>query len=290
MNQSADSNQRNEKAAGNNLISRYAPRVLENMGVLLIVVFLFLPIFWIVITAFKPEQDIYSLSLLFEPTLENFKAVFSSGYNFGKYYSNSAIVVIVTLSITLPVSVLAAYSISRFRIPGKQMFMFTILATQFIPLIVNVIPFFIMFRSWGILDTTLALIIVNLGHTIPYAIWLIKGFIDSIPIDIEEAGYIDGAGRMRVIWHVLLPMARPGIITATVFCFVITWNEYMFALILTNQDAVTLPVALQYFVGQEGVIWNQMSAAGLVYVLPTIIFMLAVRKQFVLGMSSGGLK
>lgn len=264
--------------------------VVETIGVLLVVTFLFLPIFWITLTAFKPVQEVYSLSVFFQPTLENFSRIFSAEYNFGRFYSNSTIVVFFTLLITMPVSVLAAYSISRFDMKGKQVFMFAILATQFIPLIVNVIPFFIMFRNWGILDTTMALIIVNLGHTIPYAIWLIKGFIDSIPQDMEEAGMIDGAGRLRVIWHILLPMARPGIITAAVFCFVITWNEYMFALILTNEEAVTLPVALSYFVGQNGVIWNEMAAAGIIYVLPTIIFMLIVRKQFVKGMSAGAVK
>ncbi|MDX6153067.1 carbohydrate ABC transporter permease [Marinococcus sp. PL1-022] len=264
--------------------------VVETIGVLLVVTFLFLPIFWITLTAFKPVSEVYSLSVFFQPTLENFSRIFSAEYNFGRFYSNSTIVVFFTLLITMPVSVLAAYSISRFDMKGKQVFMFAILATQFIPLIVNVIPFFIMFRNWGILDTTMALIIVNLGHTIPYAIWLIKGFIDSIPQDMEEAGMIDGAGRLRVIWHILLPMARPGIITAAVFCFVITWNEYMFALILTNEEAVTLPVALSYFVGQNGVIWNEMAAAGIIYVLPTIIFMLIVRKQFVKGMSAGAVK
>lgn len=264
--------------------------ILENMGVILVVVFLFLPIFWIGLTAFKPEKEVFTFSLFFQPTLDNFKTVFSSTFNVGKYYSNSTIVVVLTLLITMPVSILASYSLSRFKIPGKQLFMFAILATQFIPLIVNVIPYFVMFRNWGLLDTTLALIIVNLGHTIPYAIWLIKGFIDKIPVDMEEAATIDGASKLQVIWHVLLPLAKPGIITATVFCFVITWNEFMFALILSNQNAVTLPVALSFFNGEKGVLWNQMAAAGIIFVLPTIIFMLIVRKQFILGMTSGGVK
>lgn len=262
---------------------------LENLGVILVVIFLFLPIFWIALTAFKPEQEVYTTSIFFQATLDNFRTVFSSS-NLGKFYSNSIIVVAVTLLITMPVSILASYSLSRFKIPGKQIFMFAILATQFIPLIVNVIPYFVMFRNWGMLDTILALIIVNLGHTIPYAIWLTKGFIDRIPRDMEEAATIDGANRLQVIWHVLLPLAKPGIITATVFCFVITWNEFMFALILTNQNAVTLPVALSFFNGEKGVLWNQMAAAGIIFVLPTIIFMLIVRKQFILGMTSGGVK
>ncbi|MGM7724283.1 carbohydrate ABC transporter permease [Metabacillus sp. Hm71] len=264
--------------------------ILEFLCVILVVIFLFLPIFWIVLTAFKPEGEVYTTSIFFQATFDNFRTVFGSAFNLGKYYSNSLVVVVVTLLITIPVSILASYSLSRFQMPGKQLFLFAILSTQFIPLIVNVIPFFIMFRNWGMLDTTLALIIVNLGHTIPYAIWLTKGFIDRIPIDMEEAATIDGANRFQVLWHILLPLAKPGIITATVFCFVITWNEFMFSLVLTQQNAVTLPVALSFFNGEEGVLWNQMAAAGMIFVLPTVIFMMLVRKQFILGMTSGGVK
>jgi len=264
--------------------------LVEIIGVILVCAFLFLPILWILITAFKPEAEAYTTSILFQPTFDNFTNLFSSSFNLGKYYSNSLVVVAVTLFITVPVSVLASYSLSRFRIPGKQLFLFAILATQFIPLIVNVIPFFTMFRDWGMLDTSLALIIVNLGHTIPYAIWLTKGFIDRIPVDMEEAATIDGANRLQVLWHILLPLAKPGIITATVFCFVITWNEFMFALILTQQDAVTLPVALSFFNGEKGVLWNEMAAAGIIFVLPTVVLMMIVRKQFILGMTSGSVK
>jgi ABC-type glycerol-3-phosphate transport system permease component len=107
---------------------------------------------------------------------------------------------------------------------------------------------------------------------------------------MEEAATIDGANSLQVLWHILLPLAKPGIITATVFCFVITWNEFMFSLVITQQEAVTLPIALSFFNGEEGVLWNQMAAAGIIFVLPTVIFMLLVRKQFILGMTSGGIK
>lgn len=273
-----------------NTNSKKVMSILEVLCVILVVIFLFLPIFWIALTAFKPEAEVYTTSIFFQATLDNFRTVFGSSFNLGKYYSNSLIVVGVTLLITIPVSVLASYSLSRFQMRGKQLFLFAILATQFIPLIVNVIPFFTMFRDWGILDTSLALIIVNLGHTIPYAIWLTKGFIDRIPVDMEEAATIDGANRLQVLWHILLPLAKPGIITATVFCFVIIWNEFMFALVLTQQKAVTLPVALSFFNGEEGVLWNEMAAAGIIFVLPTVVFMMLVRKQFILGMTSGGVK
>lgn len=290
MNRSMNLNKRQKRFELNNTTKYKLSSIIENLGVLIIVLVLFIPIFWIVLTSFKPIQEVFTTSIFFQPTLENYTAVFSASFNLGKYYTNSIIVVSVTLLITLVVSILASYSLSRFPIPGKQLIMFAILATQFIPLIINAIPYFIMFRNWGLLDTTLGLIVVNMSHTIPYAIWLIKGFIDRIPVDIEEQASIDGASRLRIIWHILLPLAKPGIITASVFCFVIIWNEFMFALILTNREAVTLPIALQFFIGEEGVIWNQMAAAGVLFVLPTVIFMLLVRKQFVQGMTSGSIK
>lgn len=264
--------------------------VVELLGIILIILFLFFPIVWIILTAFKSGDDVFSLKVIFTPTIENFKTILGSSYEFGAYYLNSIVVVFFTLIITMPLSLLAAYSLSRFEIIGKNLLLFMILSTQFIPLIINAIPFFTIFKNWGILDTPIALIIVNLGQTIPYAIWLIKEFIDGVPKGIEEAAEMDGASKFGVIWHVIIPIAKPGIITATVFCFVIVWNEFMFALILTNQKAVTLPVALSYFVGENGVIWNEMAAAGLLYAIPTIIFMLIVRKQFVKGMSAGAIK
>lgn len=264
--------------------------VVELLGIILIILFLFFPIVWIILTAFKSGDDVFSIKVIFTPTIENFKTILGSSYEFGAYYLNSIVVVFFTLIITMPLSLLAAYSLSRFEIIGKNLLLFMILSTQFIPLIINAIPFFTIFKNWGILDTPIALIIVNLGQTIPYAIWLIKEFIDGVPKGIEEAAEMDGASKFGVIWHVIIPIAKPGIITATVFCFVIVWNEFMFALILTNQKAVTLPVALSYFVGENGVIWNEMAAAGLLYAIPTIIFMLIVRKQFVKGMSAGAIK
>ncbi|BDH60807.1 ABC transporter permease [Lysinibacillus sp. PLM2] len=263
---------------------------LRYIGVSLVLIFLFLPILWIVMTAFKTENDSYNFTVFFQPVLDNFKFLFSHQFNLGKYYFNSIWIVFATLIITIPVSVLAAYSLSRFEIKGKQLIMFAILATQFIPLVVNLIPLFLIFRNLSLIDTIVALIIVNLGHTIPYAIWLIKGFIDRVPIDTEEAASIDGASRFQIITKILIPTALPGIITATVFCFVITWNEFMFALILTQREAVTLPIALSFFNGEKGVVWNQMAAAGIVFMLPTVIFMLLVRKQFVQGMTSGSVK
>ncbi len=156
------------------------------------------------------------------------------------------------MAISIPLATCAAYSFSRFRMWGERAMLVTILATQFVPAVVIVLPFFLMFRSLGMLDTRPALILVDTAIVMPFAVWMIKGFVDGIPLETEEAALVDGSTRLQVLRRVVLPMAAPGIITAAIFAFIISWNEFLFALILTRRDAVTLPVGLQLFNGQEG--------------------------------------
>lgn len=271
------------------IVSKNVANILELLGVTLIVLVFLVPIVWILLTSFKTGVDTYSLKVFFKPTLENYVRIFSPPYNFQNYLVNSLIVAVVTLGISIPLSIAAAYSLSRFNFFGKQGLLFLILSTQFIPLVVMVLPFYIIFRNMGILDTCLALIIINTGRTIPFAIWLIKGFVDGIPKDIEEAALVDGCSRFQILWKIIFPLAKPGILTALVFCFVTVWNEFMFALILTRESAVTLPIALMLFVGERGVLWEQMAAGGIVLVLPTIIVMLLARKHFVQGLTVGAI-
>jgi len=226
------------------------------------------PIAWMFLTAFKQPRDAYSLSLVFEPTLQNFVTVFSDPWNLGSMVMNSVIVATVTVVIAVPCAALAAYSFSRFRVRGRKFLFFLILSTQFIPAVVIVLPFFLMFRQLDLLDTRLALIIVNLAIVTPFVIWMIKGFIDAIPTDSEEAAMIDGASRLRVIKDIVVPMAAPGIMTSSIFCFILTWNEFLFALILSRRDAVTLPVGLVSFRTERGDLWELMSAAGVMITVP----------------------
>jgi multiple sugar transport system permease protein len=147
-----------------------------------------------------------------------------------------------------------------------------------------------MFRSLGLLDTRIALIIVNLAIVTPFVIWMIKGFIDAIPVDSEEAAMIDGASRLRVIRDIVLPMAAPGILTSSIFCFILTWNEFLFSLILTRRDAVTLPVGLVSFRTERGDLWELMSAAGVMITVPIFIMAMLIQKHFTRGMTSGAIK
>ena len=248
------------------------------------------PIAWIALAAFKTHVDVYQLKLFFTPTLENFQLVFDAPYNLGAKLLNSTIVAGVTVLFAIPIATCAAYSFSRFRLRGETAMLVMILATQFVPAVVIILPFFVMFRDIGLLDTRLGLILVNLAIVMPFAIWMIKGFIDGIPLDTEEAALVDGSTRLQVIRNVVLPMAAPGLLTAAIFCFIIAWNEFLFALILTNKDAVTLPIGLALFKAEEGDLWNLLSAAGIIIMAPMFVLALIIRKYFVQGMTMGAVR
>ncbi len=260
-------------------------------ALILIAAFVMLiPIIWIFLAAFKSHVDVYQLKLFFRPTIQNFATVFDDPYRLGDKLLNSSIVAFVTVVFAIPIATCAAYSFSRFRLTGETAMLVMILATQFVPAVVIILPFFVMFRDIGLLDTRFGLILVNLAIVMPFAIWMIKGFIDGIPLDTEEAAMVDGSSRLQVIRNIVLPMAAPGLLTAGIFCFIIAWNEFLFALILTNKEAVTLPVGLALFKGEEGDLWNLLSAAGIIIMAPMFVLALAIRKYFVQGMTMGAVR
>ena len=263
---------------------------LQFLVILLTAIIILVPIYWIVSGAFKQQVDIFQLKLLFTPTLDNFKIIFKSPYNLFDKLVNSTLVALSTVMITIPLATLAAYSFSRFRMKAEKVMFVTILATQFVPAVVIVLPFFILFRDIGILDTRLALVLVNLSLIMPFAIWMIKGFIDGIPMDTEEAALVDGSGRIHVVLNVVIPMALPGVITAGIFCFILAWNEFLFALIITTNKAVTLPVGLSLFHAEEGVLWHLISAAGIMIMLPMFVLATLIQKHFVQGMTMGAVR
>lgn len=272
---------------------RGARRFFELVRIVLILLVAFImmvPIVWIMLAAFKQHVDVYQLKLLFRPTLENFAIVFDSPYHLGRKLLNSTIVSLVTVAIAIPIATAASYSFSRFRMRGERVMFVMILATQFVPAVVIVLPFFILFRDLGILDTRIGLILVNLSIVTPFAIWMIKGFIDGIPRDTEEAALVDGSSRLQVIRNIVLPMAAPGLVTAAIFCFIVAWNDFLFALILTTNKAVTLTVGLALFQAEEGDLWNLLAAAGIIIMVPMFMLALIIQKHFVQGMTMGAVR
>lgn len=263
---------------------------IRNVLIVVVAVAWFLPIVWILLTAFKQRSEVYSLHLLFTPTLQNFVSAFQSPYFLGDRLLNSILVTLGTLVIAIPTSTAAAYAFSRFRFPGGGIWPLTLLATQFLPPIIIIIPLFVFFKNIGALDTKFALIVANLSFVVPYATWMIKGFIDALPVDMEEAAAIDGASRLRTLWEVVVPVAIPGIATATIFSFVVSWNEFFYALVLTRDQALTMPVALMGVRTDQGIAWEVMAAIGFVIVLPMLFIARFIQKFFAKGIVSGAVR
>lgn len=292
------------------LFWKWVGRTVEFGLILLTLFFILLPIVWIALTAFKPFEIAYTTDLFFTPTLDNFRIIFSNssivvnegtnlqrsaiGLNMWPSVINSIVVSSATVLFAIPLATMAAYAFSRFRFFGNRALLVWILTTQFLPAIIVAIPFFTLFRTLELfgrplLGTREGLIIVNMAIVLPYSIWMIKGFIDSLPTEIEEAAYVDGCNDFQVLLYVAFPLIRPGIIVAAVFAFIMSWNEFLFAFIL-GRDTRTMQVALTTTSGVNGIMWEQMSAAGLVVMLPIIIMSLSIRKNFVNGLTMGAVK
>ena len=273
-----------------NLRKKRIGKVLETSVLVLVAIIILFPILWMVLTAFKNPKFVYSYTIWFPPTLDNFREVFNERWLIREKIINSSIIAVSTVCIAIPIAVSAAYAFSRLRFPLKRAMFQWILLTQFIPAVTIVLPFYVMFRKMGLLDTYAALIIVDLAIVLPYAIWTIKGFIDAIPLETEEAAIIDGASRLRVIWDIVVPMARPGILTAAIFCFILTWNEFLFGFLLSRQKVVPLPVGIISFVLERGPVWELIAATGIIITIPMFFFSLMIQRHFTRGMNLGAVR
>ena len=262
----------------------------EIVATLIVIFFVMFPLIWMILGAFKSEIDIYSTRLFFKPTLDNFHAIFASPTLLGSHTWISALVSFLTVAITIPLGAAASYVISRHRFRGRNTLFLIILITQFVPAVVVAIPFFNLFRALNLIDTPIALVIVYLSFTLPYAIWMLRGFFDSLPVEVEEAAFIDGCNELQTLRYVTLPLVMPGLLVAGVFAFISAWNEYFFALILTKSDSLTLPIAIQTISGPRGPMWEQVSAAGIVVMVPILVMSLFIRKYFVEGITVGAVK
>jgi multiple sugar transport system permease protein len=260
------------------------------VGLLFTIFFIFLPVVWLALTAFKLPIDAYSTKIFFEPTLKNFQTIFLPPRSFGPMVVNSLVVSTVTVAITIPLATLAAYAFSRYQFRSKNVLLVWVLSTQFIPPVVVVLPFFTLFRDINLLDTRTGLIILNLSFTLPFAVWMIKGFIDALPPQIEEAAIVDGCHQLQLLYYVTLPLVMPGIITSAVFTFIQSWNEFLFALILTRREATTLTIGLMSLNAERGILWEQMAAAGLIVMIPIFILSFSIRRYFVEGITMGAVK
>lgn len=262
----------------------------EVIPTLLIIAFVLFPLLWMALTSFKNPVDLTSTRLFFQPTFDNYRQIFSAPVSLGGRVWISALVSFLTVALTVPLGAAAAYVLSRHQFRGRETLFLVILVTQFVPAVVVAIPFFTLFRGLNIIDTPIALVVVYLSFTLPYAIWMLRGFFDALPVEVEEAAAIDGCNEVQTLRYVTLPLVMPGVLVSAVFAFISAWNEFFFALILTRQEAVTLPVGILTITGVRGPMWEQLSAAGMIVLVPILIMSLFIRKYFVQGITVGAVK
>ena len=257
------------------------------------VVMLF-PALWMLETALKDTRDIYAVPAKvfdFGPTLDHLKNVFSSDSPVFTGFQNSVIVAAGSTIIATVLGVPAAWAYSRFAIPAKKDQLFFILSTRFMPPVVIVIPVFLMFRDLALLDTLQGLILVYAAFNLPFTIWMMKGFIDELPAEYEEAAMLDGYSRFEAFWRVTMPLLIPGIAATAVFALIFSWNEFVFSIFLiTDPESRTAPSAIAGLIGGTTIDWGLVAASAMVFAIPVLVFAFLVRRHLVAGVTLGAVR
>jgi multiple sugar transport system permease protein len=274
------------------MLRRYGTRALLfglMIGVCTIYV---IPTYWVISTSFKSQLDALAIPpkwFNFTPTLENYRVAFVD-YDMLPNFKNSVIVALFSTLLALALGTPAAYALSRFPFRGREGVMMWFLGTRMGPPILVALPFFLLSRSIGLYDHLILLIFVDVLTTLAWVVFMMRSFFDDIPIDIDESALIDGTSWLGALRRVVMPLAIPGLVATTVFCLILSWNEYFFALILTSVNAKTLPAAITSFMTVHGLLWGPMTAAGTVVMLPILIFTLWMQKYLIRGMTMGAIK
>jgi multiple sugar transport system permease protein len=270
-----------------------ARRLLEvDLPVLLIVLFAIGPYLWMVLTSFKTEADIAASPVRYLPTqitLEHYRLLLARTSFAGNLW-NSFVIALGASVLGLAVSIPAAYAFSRFRFPGRKLLLTQFLVVNMFPIVLIIIPLFVLMRQFGLLDTFIGIILGHCTFAIPFSIWMLTSYMNAIPAELDEAARIDGASRLQTLRLVLMPVVMPGVVTTGIYIFVTSWNEYLFAMMLSGQHVRTVTVALQLFVGEFSVQWGLLTAGGTLIAIPVTILFLLVQKRLVSGLTSGAVK
>jgi len=282
------------------------------------------PLAWIVLTSLKspPDSISYPPKVLFEPTLEGYCNLFTTRSrqtadyiaslpppddrceaiararnmvvagpsNYAPRFVNSLIIAFGSTFVSVVLGTMAAYAFSRFRVPGKDDLLFFILSTRMMPPIAVAIPIFLMYRELGLSDTRLGMILLYSAINVSLAVWLMKGFIDEIPREYEEAALVDGYTRLQAFFKVVLPQATTGIVATAIFCLIFAWNEYAFAVLLTSGEAQTAPPFIPIIIGEGGQDWPAVAAGTTLFLVPILVFTVLMRKHLLRGITFGAVR
>jgi ABC-type glycerol-3-phosphate transport system permease component len=249
-------------------------------------------VLWALLTSFKSERDVlaYPPVFLFEPTLAHYREVLFGASSILPNLWSSVVVASMATLLTMLLALPAGYAIARLRYPGKRASGFYVLATQMLPPVGLVIPYYLALQKVGALDTYFGMVLIYLTFSLPFAIWLMVSYFEDIPYEMEEAALLDRAGRLRALWHVILPQVRGGIAVTTVFVFLNAWNEFLFAVVLGGNKVRPVTVAMFNFISVEQTQWAKLAAGAMVAMAPVILIGLLAQRHIVKGLTVGAVK
>ena len=263
--------------------------VLKGLIILAVCVVILFPFLWMVRVSFLNKVDI------FEPgnfgaamTLSNYRSIIASGI--GQYFANSFVVAVISTLISLLLGTFAAYGFARYNWKKREDRAFWVLSQKFLPAMAVVIPYFTMASFFKLLDTRSLLVMCYTTFNIPFTIWMMRGFIEDLPKELEEAAFVDGCTRLESLRRIVLPLVAPGLVATAIFCIINSWNEFVFANFLTTINAKTVPTSVMMYLSVSGVKWGEMAATGVLAVLPVMIFAISVQKHMVRGLTFGSVK
>ena len=270
-------------------------RVVTYILLFLILGLMFFPVYWMLVTSFKIAGEVYQIPPRWLPstwTIQNYVKLFSGYVPFPLYLRNSIIACLVTSLLATAGATLAAYALSRLRFPAKRTYLLAILATQMFPHVLLLLSLYVTYRELKLYDTLTGLIIAFTTFAIPFSVWMMKGFFDSVPVEIEEAALIDGCTRMQALRIVVLPSVVPGLLAVGLFSFLEAWNNLLYPLTLaTSNEVRTLPPGLLLsFLGQFKQDWGGMMAASVVVTIPTTIVFIFLQRYLIQGLTAGAVK
>lgn len=263
-----------------------------HLPVLLIVLFATGPYIWSFISSITPEKDMYKGGVSYfpeNPTTRNYSRLFSK-INFAENLKDSLIVATFAMLFGLAMSVTASYSFSRFQFKGRKSLLIQFLVINMFPIVLLLVPLFIIMSRFHIRDTYIALVFAYATFSIPFSTWMMTSFFNAIPRELDEQAKIDGCNRFTAMVRVVIPIALPGIAATAIYIFITAWNEFVFASVLTGKSVRTIPIALQNMVGQYQIEWGLLTAGGVVSAIPVIILFFFIQKQLISGMTAGAVK
>ncbi len=275
----------------NSLRSRSFGQITVYAFVLLFLLWTLIPLVWMLLASLRTQTSMFTMPprVFIAPDFSAYQFMFFGGGGFGRYLVNSLIAAIVSSVIALGLGSLGGYALARVNWRFKSDISFWIISTRMAPIAVVIVPLYLMFRQLHLLDSLLGLIVAYCTFNLPFAIWLMQAFFSDVPREIEESARIDGCSTFGLFWRISLPLVTPGIVATGVLCLVFAWNDFAFATTFSGHDTQTIPVAASQLITQQGVLWGQLMATGIVILLPMLVVGIAIRRWLVRGLTMGAM-